>query len=107
MDAINDYNKTLMTLAAGTVALSATFLGQSLYHGVALNWLYAAWSALALCVFLGAVLFGKYISDLAESVDPKPRQGSMEVLSFFQFLLLLAGFACLGVFAIQNATHHV
>lgn len=96
-----------MTLAAGTVALSATFLGQGLYRGVALNWLYAAWSALALSVFLGSVLFGKYISDLAESVDPKPRQGLMEILSFLQFILLLAGFVCLGVFAIKNATHHV
>ena len=89
------------------MALSATFLGQSLYHRVALNWLYATWSSLGMSVLLGTFSFGKYISDLSEGAQPKPRQGPMEALSALQFLFLLAGFVFLGVFAVQNANHQV
>lgn len=38
-DSIYDYNKNLIAIATGTVALSATFLGRNVYHGVDLSWL--------------------------------------------------------------------
>jgi hypothetical protein len=104
LDSINDYNKTLITLATGTVALSATFLGTSLYHGASLDSLIASWIVLGVSVFMGLLGLGSYVSQYAES-EVKPRRSVLEVFSLLQVLALLAGLGLLGSFAIDNATH--
>jgi hypothetical protein len=101
LDSIYDYNKTLITLATGTVALSATFLGKDLFHGKAVSWLIASWIVLLVSIVIGIVGLGEYISQYAES-NIKPRHGTAEIVSLLQILALLAGLALLVYFAVQN-----
>lgn len=101
LDSIYDYVKTLITLATGTVALSATFLSKDLPHGHASSWLVASWIALLLSILLGIFGMGQYISQYAES-DIRPRHSGAEALCLAQVLALLAGLVLLAYFATQN-----
>jgi hypothetical protein len=101
LDSIYDYGKTLITLATGTVALSATFLGKDLFHGRATSWLIASWISLLVSIVIGIIGMGQYISQYAES-DIRPRRSGAEYVSLMQVLTLLAGLVCLVYFAIQN-----
>jgi hypothetical protein len=102
LDSFSDYNKLLITIATGTVALSAVFL-KDIYKGVALTYLIWSWALLGVSFFLGVVAVGQYINQLAES-QIKVRRGLLEVLSLLQFVALMVGLGCFGVFAVQNAT---
>jgi hypothetical protein len=102
LDSVYEYNKTLITVATGTIALSATFL-KDLYAGKALGVLIASWILLALSVFAGMIGMGGYISQYAES-DIQPRRALPEFASLAQLLGVVTGLALLGIFAIQNAT---
>ena len=104
LDAAYDYNKTLITLATGTIALSATFLGTALYQGVELAWLIASWAVFGASIVLGLLGLGAYISQYAES-DARPRRSAVEVFSLLQVLAVITGLALLGYFAIKNAEH--
>jgi hypothetical protein len=46
LDSIYDYIKTLITLATGTVALSATFLAKDMPHSKGVWWLISSWIVL-------------------------------------------------------------
>jgi hypothetical protein len=102
LDAVNDYNKTLITIATGTVALTATFL-KDLYHGRSINFLVASWSVLGLSVLAGMVSMGDYINQYAET-KISPRRGVAEYASLVQFLGVLTGLGLFGYFAVRNAT---
>lgn len=101
LDSIYDYNKTLITLATGTIALSATFLGKDVPHGKEVSWLIASWAVLLLSIIIGIVGMGQYISQYAES-DIKPRRSAAEGITLFQMLALVGGLVCLVYFAVQN-----
>jgi len=102
LDAISDYIKTLITIATGSVALSATFLA-NLYHGRAISVLVSAWSVLGISVVFGLVAIGEVIAQLAES-SLRPRRGALEYLALLQLLALLAGLALFAWFAVSNVT---
>jgi hypothetical protein len=102
LDSVYDYNKTLITLATGTLALSATFLAKDLYYGEGQSWLVWSWGLLGLSILFGLVGLGAYVSQYAES-DIRPRHSLLEYLSLVQVLGLLVGLGFLGIFAIQNA----
>jgi hypothetical protein len=101
LDSIYDYIKTLITLATGTIAVSATFLGKDVPHSKSVDWLIASWVVLGISIVIGIVGMGEYINQYAES-NIKPRRSFAEVLSFLQVLALLGGLACLAYFAVQN-----
>jgi hypothetical protein len=101
LDSIYDYNKTLITLATGTIALSATFLGKNVSHSKSVNWLIASWVVLLISIVIGIIGMGQYISQYAES-KVAPRRSGAEYVSLFQVLALLGGLACLVYFAVQN-----
>lgn len=103
LDAILEYNKTLITLATGTLALSATFIGKELYRGRSVRWLVFSWIALGVSLLFGAVGIGAHISQYAES-DIQPRRSQSEYFSLGQLVTLAAGLAMLGYFAIDNST---
>lgn len=100
LDSAYDYNKTLITLATATAALSATFLGKDLYYGSHLGTLVTAWVLLGVSMFAGVVGMGGYISQYAES-NIKPRRSTVEYSSLVQVLSLMAGLALL---AVQNTS---
>lgn len=100
--AIDDFTKLLITLATGTVALSATFLSQ-FYRGRDLTLLVLAWLSLGVSILAGSLAHGSRISQLAES-RIKPRRSALEGLNLLQWLLLLGGGAAFGVFVISNVT---
>src|SRR4051794_34756389 len=102
LDSIYDYNKTVITIATGTVALTATFLGKDLYQGTALPFIILSWVCLGASILFGIVVMGAYISQYAES-DIRPRRSSIEYLSLVQVLSLIFGLVLLGLFAIDNA----
>ena len=58
LEGIFAYNKTLMALATGTVALSATFLSKGLYQGKDLWMIEASWATFGVSLFLGLVALG-------------------------------------------------
>jgi hypothetical protein len=101
LDSIYDYNKTLITLATGTIALSATFLGREIPRGGGTAWLVASWVVLLISILLGIVGMGQYINQYAES-RIKPRRSGVEYISLAQILILLVGLGCLAYFATQN-----
>jgi hypothetical protein len=101
LDTIYDYNKTLITLATGTIALSATFLDKNLFHGKAAPWLIASWATLLFSILIGIIGMGQYINQYAES-RIRPRHSGAEYISLIQVLALLAGLTCLVFFAVQN-----
>lgn len=101
LDSVYDYNKSLITVATGTVALSATFL-KDLYAGEALGLLIAAWTTLGVSVFAGMIGMGAYVSQYAES-DLRPRRALPEYASLVQLLAVVVGLCLLGGFAIENA----
>jgi hypothetical protein len=102
IDAISDYNKLLISLATGTIVLSATFL-EKFYRGTSLHLLILAWAALGLSVVFGLFSYGEYINQLAES-NIKPRHGRLEILSLFQWGELFAGVVLFGFFVVNNVT---
>lgn len=102
LDAISDYVKTLITIATGSVALSATFL-KDLYHGRALSLLVWAWSLLGASVLFGLVAIGGVVAQLAES-DLRPRRGIVEYMALLQLLAALAGLALFAWFAVRNVS---
>src|ERR687890_1659209 len=97
LDSIYDYNKTVITIATGTVALTATFLGKDLYRGTALPLIIASWVCLGASILFGIVVMGAYISQYSES-DIRPRRSSIEYLSLIQVLSLISGLVLLGLF---------
>lgn len=101
LDSIYDYVKTLITLATGTIALSATFLSKDLFNERAASWLVASWIVLLVSILMGIVGMGQYISQYAES-DIRPRRSAAEYISLVQVLTLVAGLACLVYFATQS-----
>lgn len=102
LDAIYDYNKTLITVATGSVALSATFL-KDLYQGRSIHLLAISWIVLGVSVLAGMIGMGGYVSQYAES-RPRPRRGLPEYASLIQLLGVVVGLSFLAVFAVRNAT---
>jgi hypothetical protein len=102
LDSIYDYTKTVITVATGTVALTATFLGKDLYQGTSLGLIVASWTCLGVSILFGIVGMGTYISQYAES-DIRPRRSGAEYASLVQVLGLVAGLVLLGLFALDNA----
>jgi hypothetical protein len=100
---IATYATSLLTLATGTIALSATFLG-NLYRGQDLWTLLVAWALLAASMVVAFLTLGQGISLLAES-DLRPRHGLLEGMGLIHLILVLAGLAFFAVFAVQNSTH--
>jgi len=101
LDSIYDYIKTLITLATGTIALSATFLAKDMPHSKGVWWLISSWIVLGASILMGIIGMGQYISQYAES-SIKPRHSGAEYLSLVQVLALWGGLACLAYFAVQN-----
>ena len=101
LDSIYDYIKTLITLATGTVALSATFLAKDMPHSNGVRWLVASWIVLGASICAGIIGMGQYIGQYAES-NIKPRRSGAEYISLVQVLALLAGLAFLAIFAVVN-----
>ena len=101
LDSIYDYTKTLITLATGTIAISATFLGKDFSHGHATRWLIASWITLLASIVVGIVGIGRYTVNTRES-EIRPRHSLVETLGLIQVLALLAGLALLVYFATQN-----
>ena len=91
----------MITLATGTIALSATFLGKDIPHGKSVNWLIASWVVLLVSIVIGIVGMGEYINQYAES-KIAPRRSAAEYVSLVQVLALLGGLSCLVYFAVQN-----
>jgi hypothetical protein len=102
LEAFAEYNKLLITLATGTVVLSATFL-EKFYTGKSLHLLIASWSSLGLSVVLGVITLGESINQLAESRF-RIRRGTLEVLSLLQWLSVFAGVGLFAAFVINNVT---
>ena len=102
LDSIYDYNKTIITVATGTIALTATFLGKDLSVGSSLGLIISSWTCLGVSILMGMLGMGSYISQYAES-NIKPRRGGVEYLSLLQILALVSGLVLLGLFAIDNA----
>lgn len=102
LNVICDYVKTLITIATGSVALSATFLA-SLYHGHALSQLVWAWGLLGGSVVVGLLVIGTVIEQFAQG-DLRPRRSGAEYLALFQLLLTLAGLALFAWFAVRNVS---
>jgi MFS family permease len=102
LDAIADFTKLLITLATGTVVLSATFL-EKFYKGHSLTLLIASWAVIGLSVALGVIAFGQYISQLAES-ELKPRRSAVEGWNLAQLIAFGAGVVLFAIFAVQNVT---
>ncbi|MGW4212045.1 hypothetical protein ACWEIJ_28900 [Lentzea sp. NPDC004789] len=103
LDSTYDYNKTLITLATATTALSATFLGKDLYLGSHLGTLIFSWVFLGCSMLAGVVGMGSYISQYAES-NIKPRRSAVEYSGLVQVLSLMVGLTLLAVFAVQNTS---
>jgi hypothetical protein len=103
LDGITDFTKLLITLATGTIVLSATFL-EKFYKGHSLALLIAAWSTIALSVILGVLALGQAISQFSES-DIRPRRSAVEVLNLLQFLAFLAGIVMFSIFAVNNVAN--
>jgi hypothetical protein len=86
--------RLLLSVAAGTIVLSATLL-QTIYVGRSQHLLEVAWILLAVSLLLGYLGHGQYVTQLDNS--NLKTKGRFERLSLFQFLFLFAG---LGLFAI-------
>lgn len=86
--------RLLLSVAAGTIVLSATLL-QTIYAGRSQHLLEVAWALLGVSLLLGYLVHGQYVTQMDNS-DPEVG-GRFEGLSLFQFLFLLVG---LGLFAI-------
>lgn len=102
LDAIQGLTKLLITLATGTVVLSATFL-DNFYAGKSLALLIIAWGCLGASVLVGVVALAQYISQL-DSSDLTVRRGLLEWLNSGQSLLLFGGVALFAIFALRNVT---
>lgn len=97
-----DYAKLLVTLATGTVVLSATFLDK-FYFGRSLWLLVAAWSLLGLSILCGLGVMGEFVSRMAES-DLTIRHTSMEATTLAQWFTGVGGLLAFGVFVALNIT---
>jgi hypothetical protein len=102
LEAALEFSKLLVTLATGSIVLSATFL-EKFYRGHDRWELIASWTSFGVSVFVGLLVFGQYISQL-EAENLKVRRGPLEVLSLIQMATLLAGMAFLALFAVTNVT---
>lgn len=95
-------SRLLLTVAAGTIVLSATFL-TAIYVGRSLCLLIAAWILLGISMFAGFVVHGEYTAQLAES-DLTVRRGRLEKEMLAQLLAALAGLFCFGLFVLGNVS---
>lgn len=103
LDAIASYVKLEVTLAAGGIALSATFL-DSVYRGHSIWSLIVAWSLLGLSIIFGFLVHGEYITRLVND-NVKVRRGErIEILALCQTVCLFTAFAFFAAFAITNVT---
>jgi len=93
-------SRLLLSVAAGTIVLSATFLS-AIYVGRSLCLLVAAWILLGISMFVGFVVHGEYTAQLAES-DLTVRSGPLENELLVQLLAVLAGLVCFGLFVLGN-----
>ena len=93
-------SRLLLSVAAGTIVLSATFLS-AIYVGRSLCLLVAAWIVLGISMFVGFVVHGEYTAQLAES-DLTVRRGRLEVEMLVQLVAVLAGLSCFGLFVLGN-----
>lgn len=93
-------SRLLLSVAAGTIVLSATFLS-AIYVGRSLCLLIAAWILLGISLLLGFVVHGEYTAQLAES-DLTVRRGRLEVEELVQLIVVLAGLVCFGLFVLGN-----
>jgi hypothetical protein len=98
IDSIYDYTKVLITLATGTIALSATLLTRQTlqYEG----WLELAWIGLGISMLAGLWAMGQYITmyldgNVVKEKIPRASNG-------IQLVALIAGIAFLAAFALQN-----
>lgn len=103
LDAIVSYMKLEITLASGTIILSATFL-ENIYQGQ-LTWsIIVAWALLGLSIICGFLVSGDHIRKLIEGKIQIKRGERIEWLALFQTVFLLAGFAFFAAFATYNVT---
>jgi len=93
-------SRLLLSVAAGTIVLSATFLS-AIYVGHSLCLLIAAWTLLGISMFVGFVVHGEYTAQLSKS-DLTVRRGRLEVETLVQLLAVLAGLFCFGLFVLGN-----
>ncbi len=114
-NAVRSLEKTLVTLSAGALALSITFLHDMAPNPVHDSWLYASWGLLftslgfMLIVFiLGVHVFEKDIEVLGEEYQkqegkrPKRLISGLKWLEWISFASFIGGGVCLAVFAFIN-----
>jgi len=114
-NAVRSLEKTLVTLAAGALALSITFLHDIAPHPVQKVWLYASWSllfvslAFMLTVFILSIhVFEKVIDVLGaeyqkkEAKRPKRLICCLKWLEWISFASLILGSIFFAVFALVN-----
>jgi hypothetical protein len=97
-----DYTKLLITLATGTVVISATFLDK-FYAGKDSGLLIAAWIVLGVSVVVGFLAHGEYIRKLAES-NLAIKNTGIEHANLGQFALAIAGVVLFAIFVVSNVT---
>jgi len=106
-DFADGWAKLLSSLAAGTLALSATFIKDILPEGSSLHAkpiLFVAWSILGITILLGPLLMGSLIWELNKSDDSEPdaATGPIRLLGTLQALSFLAGILLFALFVAKN-----
>jgi hypothetical protein len=91
--------RLLLSVAAGTIVLSATLL-QTVYVGRSHCLLLVAWGALAISLILGYFAYAEYVNRLEEA-DPDPK-GLFEGLSLLQVITIFVGLVLFAIFVAIN-----
>ena len=103
LTAIANYSRLQLTLAAGAVILSATFLDR-LYQGEVLWSLILAWVGFGLSFLFSLLVHGAHIKHLIENDLVIKRGERMELWSLIQTVFLIIGIAAFAYFAVANVT---
>lgn len=101
LDAIVGFMKLEVTLAAGAVVLSATFL-DNIFQGYSIWAMIVAWTLFGLSIVFGFFVHGEYITRLINNKTEVKRGERIEVLALLQTITLFAAFAFLATFAVMN-----
>jgi hypothetical protein len=102
LQGVVDYTKLLITLATGTVVISATFLDK-FYAGEDKGLLIAGWVLLGVSVFAGFLAHGHYISKLGRS-NLAVKGGGMETSNLVQLGCVVFGVVLFTIFVLFNLT---
>lgn len=103
LDAIVGFMKLEITLATGSVVLSATFL-DSIYRGHSIWSLIVAWVLFGLSIIFGFLVHGEYITRLISQNLEVRRGERIEIWALLQTVFLFAAFAFFASFAVANVT---